>query len=219
MNGKAIINFSTILGYPDDVHFKPWQSKRNPSKVPRKKSANKIKRDNERAARFQARKRKEEEEADSAASVPPSEVEASSTSFHFSKPLPENFRGSSSSDTDNTMMHTSLYFSRIEDEEGGQDRMESSSIFDQFPVTLGDSEKDEVTVEGESKVSRATDQTAAGKEEDCLEEEEGAAAVQAAEGRKDESRTKEMSRNSEEQLSAQLSEIFQKLQAMTADKK
>ena len=37
VNGKAIINFSTILGYPDDVHFKPWQSKRNPSKGPRKK--------------------------------------------------------------------------------------------------------------------------------------------------------------------------------------
>ena len=70
--------------------------------------------------------------------------------------------------------------------------MESTSIFEQFPVTIGDNEEaDEVTVEGESQVSRATDQTAAGKEEDCLEEEEGAAAVQdaAAEGRKDESRT------------------------------
>ena len=101
-------------------------------------------------------------------------------------------------------MHTSLYFSRIEEEEGGQNEVESTSIFDQFPVTLGGNEEaDEVTAEGESQVSRATDQTAAGKEEDCLEEEEGAAAVQdaAAEGRKDESRTNVLSPNSVKQLS------------------
>ena len=52
--------------------------------------------------------------------------------------------------------------------------MESTSIFDQFPVTLGDSEEgEEVTAEWESQVSRATDQTAAGQEEDCPEEEGG----------------------------------------------
>ena len=67
------------------------------------------------------------------------------------------------------MNYTNLHFSRVE-EEGGQNEMESTSIFVQFPVTLGDNEEaDEVTVEGESQVSRATDQTAAGQEEDCLQ--------------------------------------------------
>ena len=64
--------------------------------------------------------------------------------------------------------------------------MELSSIFDQFPVTLGDSEiADELTIEGESQVYRATDQTAAGEEEERAAAEQAAA----AEGRRDESRT------------------------------
>ena len=60
VKGKAFINFSAFLGYPDDAHLKPQRSKRNPSK-PRKKSARKIKRDNDRAARFQKQKKSNEE--------------------------------------------------------------------------------------------------------------------------------------------------------------
>ena len=111
---KAFINFSAFLGYPDDVHFNPWQSKRNPSKGPRKKSANKIKRDNDRAARFQARKRKEEEEAASvsksaadleaitASSPNPSSesvMTVSDIEFSFASPVPEVLRHSISQDT------------------------------------------------------------------------------------------------------------------------
>ena len=114
VNGKAFVNFSAFLGYPDDVHFNPWQSKRNPSKGPRKKSANKIKRDNDRAARFQARKRKEEEEAASvsksaadleaiAASSPNPSSESvmtvSDIEFSFASPVPEVLRHSTSQDT------------------------------------------------------------------------------------------------------------------------
>ena len=55
VKGRAFVTFSTFLGFPEDVHFKPRQQKRDPSKWPRKKSANKIKRDNDSAARFQER--------------------------------------------------------------------------------------------------------------------------------------------------------------------
>ena len=59
------------------------------------------------------------------------------------------------------------------EEEREPNEMEPSSIFDQFPVTLGDSEEiEEVTVEEESQVTRATDQTAAGEEEEGGEGEE-----------------------------------------------
>ena len=50
VNGKAFVNFLAFLGDPEDAHFKPRPSKRNPSKGPRKKSENKIKRDNDCAA-------------------------------------------------------------------------------------------------------------------------------------------------------------------------
>mgnify|MGYP003329483016 CR=1 FL=1 len=113
VNGKAFINFSAFIGYPDNAHFKPWQHERNPSKGPRKKSANKIKRDNDRAARFQARKRKEEEEAASvsksaadleaiAASSPNPSSESvmtvSDIEFSFASPVPEVLRHSISQD-------------------------------------------------------------------------------------------------------------------------
>ena len=65
-NGKAFVNFSAFLGDPDDAHFKPRPSKGNPSKGPRKKSDKKIKRDNDRAARFQEQKRNKQEGAASA---------------------------------------------------------------------------------------------------------------------------------------------------------
>ena len=66
MNGNTFVNFSAYLGHPDNVHFQPRPSKRNPTTVPRKKSEKKIKRDNDRAARFQEQKRKKEEGAASA---------------------------------------------------------------------------------------------------------------------------------------------------------
>ena len=59
----------------------------------------------------------------------PTQVEAAPTSFHFSEPRPENVRDSSE-----TLMHTSLYFSRIE-EEMQTSEMESSSIFDKHTVS------------------------------------------------------------------------------------
>ena len=38
MNGNTFVNFSALLGHPDNVHFQPRPSKRNPTTVPRKKS-------------------------------------------------------------------------------------------------------------------------------------------------------------------------------------
>ena len=113
MNGKAFINFSAFLGYPDDVHFNPWQSNRNPSKRSRKKSINKLKRDNDRAARFQERKRNEEEAASASklgdtpeaiamtASSPGLEsvMTVSDLDFSFASPTPEVLRHDMSNDT------------------------------------------------------------------------------------------------------------------------
>ena len=65
VKGKAFINFSAFLGHPDDAHFKPQPTKRNPSKL-RKKSAKKIQRDKDRAARYNAEKKRKEEEVASA---------------------------------------------------------------------------------------------------------------------------------------------------------
>ena len=110
VNGKAFVNFSAFLGDPDDVHLKPRQPKRNPSK-PRKKSTKKIKRDNDRAARFQESKRKEKEAASASKSVDNPETNATSSpgaesamtvsdlEFSFSSPLPENLRQDTSQDT------------------------------------------------------------------------------------------------------------------------
>ena len=198
MNGQAFVNFSAFLGDPKDVHFKAGAGNRQPK--PRKKSERKIQRDKARAAKFQERKKREMALISSPDSstlpagvssgdprIPttssPSQVEAAPTSFLFSEPHPEQFRESSE-----TMMHTSLYFSRIE-EERGSDNMESSSIFDQFPVTQSD-DQEVATFEGESLVSGGTDQTAVDcQEEHCLGDEEGAApaaaGAAAAEGRGD----------------------------------
>ena len=111
VNGKAFINFSAFLGNPDDAHFKPWHSKRNPSKVQRKKSAKKIKRDNDRAARFQESKRKEEVAASAPKSADKPEAIVTSSpgaesamtisglEFSFSSPVPENLRHDASQGT------------------------------------------------------------------------------------------------------------------------
>ena len=110
-NRGAFVNFSAYLGHPDDVHFRPRPTKRNPSRVPRKKSEKKRKRDNDRAARFQERKRKEEEAASaSIASGNPDAIVTSSPGaasamtvsdreFSFASPVPENLRHDKSKDT------------------------------------------------------------------------------------------------------------------------
>ena len=157
VNGKAFFTFSAFLGYPEDVHFKPRQWKRNPSKGPRKKSANKIKRDNDRAARFQARKRKEEEAASASKSVDTPEAIVSSSpgseslvtisdlEFSFSTPVPENLRQDTSQSTsmilndniehrkqDNTLNSSGLEFQGEEEEV--QEHISSSSITDHSEI-------------------------------------------------------------------------------------
>ena len=111
VNGRAFVPFSTFLGFPEDVHFKPRQRKRDPSKGPRKKSANKIKRDNDRAARFHERKRKEEEAASASKSADTPEafispspglesvMTISDYEFSFASPTPENLRQDTSQST------------------------------------------------------------------------------------------------------------------------
>ena len=106
-NGAAFVNFSAYLGYPNDVHFHSRPEKRNPPKKPRKKSEKKVKRDNERASRFQSKKRKEEEEAAAkakaeAATVSPSPspspgsaMTTSDREFSFASPIQENLRHTS----------------------------------------------------------------------------------------------------------------------------
>ena len=96
---------------PDDVHFQSRPPKRNPSRGPRKKSANKIKRDNDRAARFQEQKHKEDETASASKAMDnpkafvtssPGTESAMTTSgleFTFSSPVPENLWQDKSNDS------------------------------------------------------------------------------------------------------------------------
>ena len=154
VNGKAFVNFSAFLGDPYDVHFKPRPSKRNPSKRPRKKSDNKIKRDNQRAAQFQERKRREEEEASALtpADNPKCEAIASSTAlaqpppvtdssplsnstpskdFKFSEPTRENMSGLNCSDImnldGNVTLGESSQMSRCQDvKEGAPNTQENA---------------------------------------------------------------------------------------------
>ena len=126
VNGRAFVTFSTFLGFPEDVHFKPRQWKRDPSKGPRKKSANKIKRDNDRAARFHERKRKEEEAASASKSEDTPEAVISSSpgsesvmtisdhEFSFSSSVPENLR-QESQDTSQSTSTSMIVNDNIED--------------------------------------------------------------------------------------------------------
>ena len=152
VNGHAFVNFSAFLGYPKDDHFMPQaRDRQSKPKKKKKKSQRKIQRDNARAAEFQERKRRDRERAlislpdisfmtgEGASLGNPNNPTTSSPSmagaasapinFHFSKPRPENVRDSSE-----TLMHTSLYFSRLEEETQSRD-VESSSITDHHPVT------------------------------------------------------------------------------------
>ena len=93
VNGQAFLNFSAFLGDPKDDHFKARAGGRQPK--PKKKSERKIQRDNARAAQFQERKKRETAlitSSVSSSTFSSSQVEAAPTSFHFSEPLPENFK-------------------------------------------------------------------------------------------------------------------------------
>ena len=107
-NGFAFVNFSAFLGHPKTMHSAP-REKQDPGRKPKKKSKRKTQRDNERAARFQERKRQEREAAVSEASKenlpspsitsPPALSAASSprVEFNFSKPAPADVSENSDS--------------------------------------------------------------------------------------------------------------------------
>ena len=108
MNGVAFVNFSAFLGHPKTMHFAP-REKRDPGRKCKKKSERKTQRDNERAARFQEKKRQEREAAVSEASsenlsspsvpLPPVPSAASSpkVDFIFSEPAPADVSEDSNS--------------------------------------------------------------------------------------------------------------------------
>ena len=92
------VNFSAFLGHPETMHFAPGE-KRSPqrysNKKPKKKSKRKTQRDNDRAARFQEKKRQEREAAVAEASPDsppshsvPSAVSSPRVEFAFSEPAP-----------------------------------------------------------------------------------------------------------------------------------
>ena len=75
VNGMAFMNFSVFLGNPSEAHsphYNPHPQRRHPSSKEnkRKKSSKKIQRDNERAAKFQAKKRQEQASASAAIGDP-----------------------------------------------------------------------------------------------------------------------------------------------------
>ena len=79
VNGHAFVNFSAFLGNPKTMHFAPGEKRypgRDSKEKPKKKSKRKTQRDNERAARFQEKKRQEKEAAGPEASSenPPSHL-------------------------------------------------------------------------------------------------------------------------------------------------
>ena len=135
MNGNAFVNFSAFLGHPDNDHFQPRPSNRNPTKLPRKKSKSKIKRDNDRAARFQELKRKEAASASKpvdnpeaiATSSPSSESKMTTSGmdsslepqFSFASPVPEIVRHDKINNSESSMILSDR-------EEQKQDHMSSS---------------------------------------------------------------------------------------------
>ena len=74
VNGMAFVNFSVFLGNPSEAHSpQSFPQRRQPSSDTsrKKKSFKKIQRDNERAAKFQAKKRKEQAAASAASGDSP----------------------------------------------------------------------------------------------------------------------------------------------------
>ena len=104
VNGMAFMNFSVFLGNPSEAHsphYTPHPQRRQPSSKEnkRKKSSKKIQRDNERAAKFQAKKRQEQASASAANGNPlstssptatESSVRAASVNFSFASPVAED---------------------------------------------------------------------------------------------------------------------------------
>ena len=146
-NGNTFVNFSAFLGNPDNVHFQPRPSKRNPTTAPRKKSEKKIKRDNDRAARFQEQKRNKQEGAASvskptdnpeafATSTPGSEsamtlssLESSleSRKFSFASPVPESLRQNTIDEASTSIL--------LSDKKGELEQEENKSV-DSLPQAL-----------------------------------------------------------------------------------
>ena len=100
VNGFAFINFSAYLGQPESVHGAPPE-KRKPGRIvkrkPIKKSKKKTECDNDRVARFQAKKWQEEDAAAPKASkddpLPTTSsprAPVPSSTFTFAEPTPEN---------------------------------------------------------------------------------------------------------------------------------
>ena len=102
VNGMAFMNFSVFLGNPSEAHsphYNPNPQRRHPSSKEnkRKKSSKKIQRDNERAAKFQAKKRQEQASASAANGDPlstssptVSSIRAASVNFSFASPVAED---------------------------------------------------------------------------------------------------------------------------------
>ena len=98
VNGHAFVNFSAFLGNPKTMHSAPGENRyprRKSKKKPKKKSKRKTQRDNDRAARFQEKKRQEREAAVAEASPDsppshsvPSAVSSPRVEFAFSEPAP-----------------------------------------------------------------------------------------------------------------------------------
>ena len=167
MNGNTFVNFSAYLGNPDNVHFQPRPSKRNPTTVPRKKSEKKIKRDNDRAARFQEQKRNKQEGAASvskptdnpeafATSTPGSEsamtlssLESSleSRKFSFASPVPESLRQNAIDEAS-----TSIFLS---DKKGEQEN--KSKSVDSLPQALTEEEIEDYSLPQESQEEEIQD--------------------------------------------------------------
>ena len=140
VNGFAFVNFSAFLGHPKTMHFAP-REKRDPGRKYKKKSERKTQRDNERAARFQEKKRQEREAAVSEAScenlsspsvpLPPVPSAASSpeVDFVFSEPAPADVSEDSNSSKmtiDGNVTLPSMQSSSEERKEASKDDLKSS---------------------------------------------------------------------------------------------
>ena len=108
VNGSAFVNFSAFLGHPNEAHHLPARRTQSSHQKSKKKSFRKTQRDNERAAKFQERKRQENAAATAAEGDPQPPVTSSPTApsvtaaqvdFSFASPTPENISNMAASDT------------------------------------------------------------------------------------------------------------------------
>ena len=120
-NGRAFVNFSAFLGHPDDVHFQPRPTEQNRQNKPQKKSAKKVKRDNERAAQFQEKKRKEKEAALTSKST------SAEFEYSFASPAREDLSNLSTSPTNDSTIQVEKLRTNSEDIESMTDVQSISS--------------------------------------------------------------------------------------------